>query len=148
MCVLSARARQEERIIIKWINLKMEGKMGGSREKNEKISTTVTKARRERERALRVCTFSTRKVFEPISPILSPCEIRPKHATIATFRSSKHSSSCSHHRNRSRRAVVVDCSPSRSSSKNSGIVIVIGIIIIIINQREGEAFWRQNTKTN
>jgi hypothetical protein len=42
----------------------------------------------------------------------------------------------------------VDCSPSRSSSKNSGIVIVIGIIIIIINQREGEAFWRQNTKTN
>ena len=87
--MLSARARQEERIIIKWINLKMEGKMGGSREKNEKISTTVTKARRERERALRVCTFSTRKVFEPISPILSPCEIRPKHATIATFRSSK-----------------------------------------------------------
>ena len=55
--MLSARARQEERIIIKWINLKMEGKMGGSREKNEKISTTVTKARRERESASSVHFF-------------------------------------------------------------------------------------------
>ena len=57
MCVLSARARQEERIIIKWINLKREGKMGGSREKNEKISTTVTKARRERERERFECAL-------------------------------------------------------------------------------------------
>ena len=32
--MLSARARQEEIIIIKWINLKMEGKMGEKGPKN------------------------------------------------------------------------------------------------------------------
>jgi len=50
MCVVYfQRARQEIIKVGGWVGLrKMEGKMGGSREKNEKISTTV-KPERERE---------------------------------------------------------------------------------------------------
>ena len=53
MCVVYfQRARQEIIKVGGWVGLrKMEGKMGGSREKNEKISTTV---KPERERALGV----------------------------------------------------------------------------------------------
>ena len=60
MCVVYfQRARQEIIKVGGWVGLrKMEGKMGGSREKNEKISTTV---KPERERELWVCTFWEKK---------------------------------------------------------------------------------------
>ena len=83
------------------------------------------------------------KIFPVVGDILLQCK---DAFSLSLSLSRGHSSSCSRHRNRSRRAVVVDYShPSRSSSKNSGIVINNNIVI---NQREGEAFWRQNTKTN